>query len=216
MSIDTPPDLATGPGVLQFCEEVREAMAETFREHGEFECNGFSFCAYVFATHDPAPPANGGHRPEDWRIGPKLDRVQARLVRFPSFMMAAPATRHTAMFGKLVRDLARMTRGLGTLLISETWMVHSPAGEKRSPEAYRDSLPESLEHAPGRRETLFMRLEHEVAGNHTWSAEILRDPTRLEPWKPLDYDKLEGRLANLSPTSAGSAPPKSPPKDGAP
>jgi hypothetical protein len=184
-------DLSTPQGVLRFCEMRRAEMVRCFERIGRFEANGYAFCAYVFATHEAKAPAE--LTPEAWKPGPKLARVEPTLCQLPDWVMDQfPPEVHTQILGKTLGFFAKVTRALGVVLMTEMWMVSLPNKEDRA------ALPESLEHAPGRREGLMMSLEHSATGRKMWFAEIKRNPTRLEPWEERTPEDAEGRLLNLA------------------
>lgn len=191
--------LDTSAGVLRFCELRRREMADHFRHHGRFEVNGYSFTGYVFATHDIRAPRDPERsHPDQWKTGPKFDHVQALTLRLPEVIgMVVPNSQITLLWSRVIREYSKLTRAIGTLILSETWLVHAPEGTTDVRE-YRDTLPESLEDADNRQESLVMLLEHTAAGRKQWFSEIKRNPTWLAPWRELPVGDLEGRLTNLS------------------
>lgn len=83
----------------------------------------------------------------------------------------------------------------------ESWTASLPVGESRS------SLPESLEHAPGRQEALVTISVNRRRARHSMRR-ILRDPLRLEP---IEIDTEEGSFGGrfaelLDPPIAAPAP----------
>lgn len=191
-------NLETKQDVLRFCELRRAEMVRCFERLGRFECNGYSFGAYVFATHAMQTPADPTQL-DDYKPGRKLGRVEAQLCRLPPLIYdLLPPEQHTAVFGHVVKAFAKVTRSVGALLMSETWHV-SYAGKAagKSPEEIRGELPENLEDAPGRREALFMHLEHGLTGRRIWFAQIQRNPTLVEPWQENPMEDAKGRLVDL-------------------
>jgi hypothetical protein len=190
----TPLDLSTRAGVLRFCELRRAEMVGCFERLGRFESNGFSFCGYVFATHAVKVPAD----PIDldgWKTGAKLDRVTAERVRMPAALHGViPAAQETAIFSMATRQFAKLSRSIGTLVMTEMWHVQTETRQGR------DNLPERLEDYKGadRGETLYVHLEHTATGRRIWRAEIRREPTRLEPWEEMEFLDSEGRLVDLA------------------
>lgn len=185
-------DLSTAAGVLRFCEDKRAEMVRCFERVGRFEENGQSFCAYLFATHE-VKVAPRPRKPEDWKTGPRLERVSIIPCRLPSddaVERLGPGTQKD-LFASVVNGLGKLSRALGYVLLSETWMKTAESLEERQ------QWPASLEFAPGRREALFMNLEHTATGRKVWKAEILREPTRLLEWESMDWSDVEGRFVNL-------------------
>ncbi len=191
--------LDTSAGVLRFCELRRREMAESFRQHGRFEVNGYSFTGYVFATHDIRAPRDARRsHPDEWKTGPKLGHVLAFPLRMPEFLgQVVPNSQITLLWSRVIREYTKLTRAIGTLIMSEAWHVFAPQGTT-DVHAYRDTLPEDLEDADNRKESLIMMLEHSAAGRKQWFSEIKRGPTRLEPWDEREMGGAEGRLVNLS------------------
>lgn len=184
-------DLSTAAGVLRFCEDKRAEMTRCFERVGRFEENGQAFCAYVFATHEVKGPARAGHV-DDWKTGRKLERVSLYPCRLPSYGLErfGPVTQKN-IFAQAINGLGKLSRALGYVLLSETWMATAKTLDERK------EWPDNLEHAPGRREALFMSLEHTATGHKIWKAEILREPTRLLEWETVNLDDAEGRFMNL-------------------
>jgi hypothetical protein len=187
-------DLSTKAGVLRFCELRRAEMVGCFERLGRFEMNGYSFGGYVFATHDV--------NSDGWKTGAKLDRVNAELCRMPKALIdQIPPGRQTEVFAHVMREFTKLTRAIGTVVMTEMWHVTMPGKPGKSAEEVRDELPDSLEHAPGRCEALYLQLEHGATGRRVWVAEIKRNPTRIEPWYepygPGETD-MKGRLVDLA------------------
>lgn len=179
-------DLTTIDGTLKFCADKRAEMESAFARDGRFEsAHGYSFMAWVFATHDL----------DETKLHPgkKLDRPEALACDLPRLFQALVHPRRlTDLFGKSVREFAALTRATGVLLLTEMWHATTPEGGKRS------DLPPSLADAPGRSERLVMFLEHSEIGCRQWFAEIRRDPTRLDPWQETRNLAVGGRLVNLT------------------
>jgi hypothetical protein len=191
--------LDTKAGVLRFCELRRREMAEAFMQEGRFDVNGYSFTGYVFATHEIRTPRNPERSHiDEWKTGPKLDHVRGLGLRMPAALgMVVPDSQITLLWSRVIREYTKLTRAIGTVIMSETWLVFGPAGTTNMHE-YRDTLPDSLEDADNRQESLVMLLEHSAVGRKQWFSEIKRNPTRLEPWTEPDWADAEGRLTNLS------------------
>lgn len=176
-------DLSTAAGVLQFAEERRAEMTECFERLGRFEANGYSFCAYVFATLAVELTDEGVES-----VG-ALPAVEARLVELPSIARyIVPPERHGAAFGEILRRYIRATRAIGVLSMTEMWHAVSRVVPGESFAQARGKLPRQLKDATGRGECLGMLLTHKATGHRHWRAAIHREPTRLEPWQ-----QLEGR-----------------------
>lgn len=193
--------LDTSAGVLRFCELRRREMAEQFMKDGRFEVRGHSFGGYVFATHAIRVPKDRGGPIDAWKVGPKLDHVEAIPIYLPEWCDAVMEARQlTSFWAMAIKSYVKLTRAIGTLIMSETWQVQTPPGvaARVSAQEYRDTLPDSLEDADNRRESLMVLLEHSATGRRNWMSEIKRSPTRLEPWASPDYGDMEGRLVNLS------------------
>jgi hypothetical protein len=205
-------DLATEQGALAFCEEKRREMEGVFADRGRFEMNGYSFGAYVFATHQVLPPERsvpvGAHKPlslEDvidrWRTGDELPMPRAERCRLPSFVsILIPDDQQTAFFGRAVRVLSDKSRAIGTVVMGEMWMARPDHVPGETAEQARARLPKSLEDYDGRTEGLFLRLEHKFAGSRMWTKAIHRDPDRLDDeWVLFEETdgNTEGRLVNL-------------------
>lgn len=183
-------DLATAAGALAFARARLDEMAACFRRLGRFESNGHSFNAFVFATCEPLA---------DGRPGRKLDVCRALEFRpAPLALALVPPRMHTKIFGEALRAYAKASRAIGILVMTEMWMVHQE-GEPGVPiEEMRKRLPRSLEDAPQRREQLVCWLEHAATGHRLWRSEILREPTRLDPWEEkADQAPHGGRLIGL-------------------
>src|SRR5262245_6691219 len=99
-------DLSTSAGVLAFAQSRRQEMTNLFHRLGRFESNGFSFEAYVFATHELRASEDGTL--EGWRTGKKLDRVQPLVCRMPpeAHLFVAPE-RMTTLMGQVIGHYAR-------------------------------------------------------------------------------------------------------------
>jgi hypothetical protein len=179
------PNLAKADDVLRFCADQREAMEANWRRNGRFEANGYSFCAYVFATHAPSkPPGAAGAHPETWQPGRKLDRVEAKLCQLPPLLRLLDNTQsHTATFEPVLRAYARACKAVGVLFCGEGWFVKMEAASDEEALRKRAELPRSLEDAPGRIERLFMELQHQDAGIRRWFCTIQSDPRRLDRWE---------------------------------
>ncbi|MEY4545372.1 MAG: hypothetical protein RL685_1567 [Pseudomonadota bacterium] len=194
----SPRDLSTSAGVLDFARARRQEMANCFRRLGRFDSNGYSFEAYVFATHALRTPSDPGDL-SAWRTGKKLDRVAPLMCRMPreAHLFVGPADA-TALMGQAIRHYARLTRAVGVLFMTEMWRVHQEKRESQTSEQARAELPRNLEHAPGRTEELAMWVEHSATGHRYWHADIKREPTRLEQWQEQSgYTPDRGRLVNL-------------------
>jgi hypothetical protein len=190
--------LDTSAGVLRFCELRRREMAEGFTREGRFEVRGQSFAGYVFATHEVGSPPSRGAPIEAWKVGAKRAHVEAIPVYLPEWAGALIEPHQaTELFSQCVRQYTRLTRAIGTLVMSEIWTVRLE-GDREQAKAARDALPRSLEDADNRRESLFMMLEHSATGQRQWWSAIKRNPTRLEPWTEAKMDDAEGRLIGLS------------------
>lgn len=204
-------DLETEQGVLEFCEEKRRLMERTFEVLGRFEMNGYSFGAYVLATHEVLPPERNEAPPprtiEDvltgWKTGEPFPLVRAELCRLPVFVrLVIPEDQHTAFFGRAIRALSEKSRAIGTVVMGEMWMARPDHVPGETAEEARSKLPASLEDYEGRTEGLFLRLEHKLAGSRMWTKTIHRNPDRLDAdWVLFDetMGKSEGRLVNLVP-----------------
>lgn len=182
-------DLSTAAGALRFAELRRGEMAACFERNGRFEsATGYSFSAFVFATHSIDGLARG----------PKLPHVAARLCDLPRFARDLfPPAHQSAAFGDFVRSFAKVSGAVGTLVMMEGWCVSTPVEPGQSVQEQRDTLPPRLEDAPGRIETLDLWLTHNATGARNWRAEIHRDPTRLGPWVARSVSPVSGNLVNL-------------------
>jgi hypothetical protein len=206
-------DLATEKGVLEFCEAQRREMEAVFGDLGRFEMNGYSFGAYILATHEVQPPERVelGARPEaprkladvvaGWKTGDPLPRTRADLCKLPEWIRAVlPVEDHTAFFGSVVRVLSEKSRAIGTVVMGEMWMAQPAHVPGETAEQARSKLPRSLADYDGREEGLFLRLEHKVTGPRMWTKKIVRNPDGLAAdWVLNDYKNAEGRLVNLVP-----------------
>lgn len=176
-------------------------MESSWRSRGRFEANGYSFCAYVFATHAPTkPPGRAGADPATWEPGRKLERVEARLCQLPPIVrLIDPTQSHTAAFERCLRPYARACKAIGTLFCGEGWFIGIQADSDEEAQRKRAALPRSLEDAPGRLEKLFMQLEHHAVGTRLWFSTIHRDPDRLGPWeRGADIASPIGRFYDLA------------------
>jgi len=206
-----PIDLATETGALEFAESKRREMERCFEVHGRFEMNGYSFGAYVFTTHEviapmQMPPPN---RPIEetlarWKTGARLPQPKAELCRLPEWVrLFVRADQHTAFFGSVLRALNEKSRAIGTVVMGKSWLAMPEHVPGETAEQARAKLPASLEDYEGRREGLFLRLEHKLAaGGRMWTNEITRNPTSLGEWKLFDEagdGSCEGRLVDLIP-----------------
>lgn len=190
-------NLETKEGVLRFCELRRREMVGCFERLGRYECNGYSFGAYVFATHElqgTAEPIG----PDDFKTGKRLAHVKAEHVRLPRFIgQILPPEQHTLAFREVVKSYAQITRSMGALIMTEMWHAVTTGRTKEEAMAARASLPERLVDMPERGERLMMQLEHSATGRCIWYAEIKRNPTRVEPWQEPTIGDAQGRLSNL-------------------
>jgi hypothetical protein len=189
-------DLSTKAGVLRFCELRRAEMVGCFERLGRFESNRFAFCGYVFATHAVKVPPDPGDL-DGWTTGAKLGRITAERVRMPSVLHGLiPPEKETLLFSMATRQFAKLSRSVGSLVMSEMWHVQTTSiGE-------RQAMPERLADytGPGRREVLQVQVEHVATGRRVWQAEIRRDPTRLDPWRELELTSTDshGRLVDMA------------------
>lgn len=113
-------NLAEEAGVLEFCEQQRKAMVDTFHRLGRYEVNGNSCSAVVFTTR-AAPQPDGVHAdPLHWQQGPKLDTVTPVEVTLPAFVRALlPPQQHTACFRYMVDGMwveQKFKKGKGRLV----------------------------------------------------------------------------------------------------
>jgi hypothetical protein len=187
-------DLSTKAGVLRFCALRRAEMVGCFERLGRFESNGFAFCGYVFATHAVKVPSDPAEL-EGWKTGAKLGRVTAERVRMPAALHGViPAEQETALFSMATRQFSKLSRSIGTLVMTETWVVTTATLDERK------ALPKRLEDYEGsdRRECLYVQLEHAATGRHIWFAEIERNPTRLAQWEEKTFTDSTGRLVNMA------------------
>lgn len=196
-------DLSTAAGVLRFAELRRAEMRNLFEARGRYECNGFSFGGFVFATHAIARPPGEppGEDPlEHWKTGRKLPAVGAEPVQLFTWVFdILPPEKHTQLFSHVVRSYAQMTRAIGSLMMTECWLAHATKVPGETREQARDKLPRNLEHAPERQEALLMLLEHAALGERrSWRATIERDPTRVGEWENYEMTDMTGRLVNLT------------------
>jgi hypothetical protein len=183
-------DLSTKAGVMRFCELRRAEMAADFNRVGRYECNGFAYGGYVFAQHGLRGPP--GLAPEDWATGPKLPRITALPVTLPRIIgETMPWQQITSFFARTVREYSRATRATGVLFMTEAWRTEVE-GDKPPDRAYG-----WVEKQANRKEALMMMLEHPQHGRQMWMADILREPTRLEPWREHGGTVGKGRLANM-------------------
>ena len=204
-------DLATEQGALAFCEEKRREMEAVFGDLGRFEMNGYSFGAYVLATHEvvlperlpPPTPRTLEDVLAGWKTGAPLPAARAELCRLPEFVrLVIPEDQHTAFFGRAVRALSEKSRAVGTVVMGEMWMARPDHVPGETAEQARARLPASLEDYDGRTEGLFVRLEHKATGSRMWTKAIHRNPDRLDAdWVLFDEQagKSEGRLVDLVP-----------------
>jgi len=175
---------------MRFCELRRAEMAADFHRVGRYECNGFAYGGYVFAQHAVRAPV--ALAPEDWATGAKLPCITAMPLTLPRLIgETMPWQQITSFFGRTAREYARATRATGVLFMTEAWRV----------EAEGDVPPDRpygwVEKQPNRKEALMMMLEHPQHGRQMWAADILREPTRLEPWREYGGTLTAGRLANM-------------------
>jgi hypothetical protein len=196
-------DLSTAAGALRFCELRRNEMVGAFEQQGRFEANGYSFDAWVFATHEVIGPDKPGADPSAWKTGRKLAAVKAKQLTLPKWFESVGPDLAKDIYSEALKGYAKLSRAIGTVFMTEMWMVSMTATEgapdpRADAQRQRDALPDSLEHAPGRREGLCLWLEHSAAGSCQWLAEIQRDPTRLGAWQELRLEGAEGRFVNLT------------------
>jgi hypothetical protein len=176
--------------------------------------NGYSFGAYVLATHEVLapekiePPIPGAPRKlEDvaagWKTGDPLPQPRAQLCRLPRWVgLVLAAEDQTLFFGHVVRVLNEKSRAIGSVVMGEMWMARPAHVPGETAEQARAKLPRSLEDYDGRTEGLFLRLEHKATGSRMWTKAIHRNPDRLDAdWVLFDEQagKSEGRLVNLVP-----------------
>jgi hypothetical protein len=131
-------------------------------------------------------------RPRTGRPGAKLPRITARPVTLPRLIgETMPWQQITGFFGRTVREYARATRATGVLFMTEAWRT----------EVEGDAPPDRaygwVEKQPNRKESLMMMLEHPAFAREMWFADILREPTRLEPWRKTEGSLGKGRLADM-------------------
>jgi hypothetical protein len=177
-------NLDTKPGVLRFCEQQQREMVRCFERLGRYEGG---------KAHGKGLDLAG------WKTGQKLDQVSALPCQLPRWVEGVvPHRQHTVLFGETLRSYAKLTRAIGTLIMSETWHLHTVGEPGKSAEEIRGQYPDDLEDAPDRQEALMLRLEHSAAGRIIWFAVIKRHPTRLEPWQDMTPADATGRLMNLS------------------
>jgi len=200
-------DLATEQGALEFCESTRGKMELQFAISGRFEMNGYSFGAFVFRTHtvlapDEMPGAGTLESvAEAWKTGEPLPHPQAELIRLPRWVMdAMPAEHHTAFFSHVVRTISEKSRAIGVVTLGEMWFAMPDHVPGETAEQARSKLPKSLADYEGRKEGLFVSLEHKVVGKRMWTTAISRNPTRLGPWElyPQPFE-TEGNFCGLVP-----------------
>jgi hypothetical protein len=190
-------DLSTRAGALAFARRERERMVAEWDKHGRFERRGFSFDAWVFATHavDRDPSRSGV---EAYATGARLPAVAA--VRCsPPLLLAAiddPAVAKEG-YAHVIREYAKTTRAIGTLFMSEIWTGAFTAPDREAAKRERAERPESLEDWDDRGEALYMALEHTATGRLFWLARITRNPTRLGAWEEKRFDDAEGRFVGL-------------------
>ena len=188
-------DLGTAEGALRFAELRRNEMRATFERDGEYSANGYSFCGFVFETHEILTPSDGSAP----RTGAKHDQPVAMLVQLPHWVQfAVPPSGHTEVFKLLLAKMAETSRACGHLFLSEMWHVHIEADDLETARKKRAEMPALLEHAGEQRcESLFAVLDHVQLGRRSWAARILRDPTRLEPWQEQLGGAIHGRFAGI-------------------
>jgi hypothetical protein len=193
-------DLSTKAGVLAFAKRERERMASEFDRHGRFERRGFSFDAWVFATHavDCDPGKSGV---DAYTTGERLPVVTAARCS-PPFLLATvsdPVIQKEG-FAHVLREYSKITRAIGTLFMSEIWTSQIVLPKEAGRDAFekeRAARPESVEDWDDRKEALYMALEHTAAGRCYWVAPITRNPTRLGAWQEQKFDDAEGRFVGL-------------------
>lgn len=186
-------DLATSAGVLRFCELRRAEMVRCFERLGRFEANGYSVGGYALITHDVTlPPADKRAEPTAWRTGRRLPGVAPVHVQLPHAAREfLPPAQLSEVFGSAVRRYCKLGRAVGAIVMGEMWLATSASLEER------DKLPDRLDDYAGRREVLYMRLEHRAVGGRVWTAEIGREPTRLAAWREGNPATLGGHLVNV-------------------
>lgn len=72
-------------------------------------------------------------------------------------------------FAKELRRLAAELGSVGMVFMSEAWMVTAETEEATK----KFKKHHSLEHVPGRKETVLFQAEHRYMGQKTWTAEIV-------------------------------------------
>lgn len=188
--------LETAEGALAFCHWCMAQMREQFLRDGEYP----SPDGYVLATCEvPAkPPTKRGQK-----ITPGVKLPEARAVRAP-FRAGTPEMALMAMlkraderdvFAEAMQFLSQGMGAVGVVLMMEAWYMESE-GVTPPPKSGRWFDGPVCEQ-PGRREGLFVTLEHNIAGSRYWSARIHRNPTRLEPFVEKPIGSTEGRLTHL-------------------
>lgn len=192
-------DLTTERGALNYAERARSSMSDEWRKHGRFERNGHAYGAELFATH--AVDTSG--TPGQWKPGEKLPRCAAAPCNLPKWLHLPTFAGHTItrdLMAETVTRYAKACKAIGVLFLSEMWFIHVE-GDGMTPEKAaeaRKGMTESLEHEPGRKEALFMSLEHSaLPTRRQWRAEILRNPNRLEPWVDFGMRESQGRFVDL-------------------
>lgn len=198
-------ELATGEGVLRFCELQRARARKQFEREGRFGANGFGTVAHVFLTHRVIP-APDPRDVEAWRTGDPLPAVVPERITMPprAAALLTAANRFELggqIMGKTLRVYAELGRADGVLVVSEQWWGLIETDDAAEGERIRAERPARVEAwAPEqRREVIWVRLEHRLTGVRTWLAEIHRNPTRLGPWGEPKLFGLEGHLVDIIP-----------------
>lgn len=189
--------LSTRAGALAFAQRERERMTSLFDKHGRFERRGFSFDAWVFATHavDCDPSRSGV---DAYVTGARLPTVTAVRCSPPILLAVIPdPTVAKDGYAHVVREFTKITRAIGTLFMSEIWTGRATAPDRDAAMRERAARPESIEDWDDRGEALYMALEHTETGRLYWKAPITRNPTRLGAWQELKFDDVEGRFVGL-------------------
>lgn len=194
-------DLSTQAGVLRFCESKRAEMVRCFERVGQFEENGQSFFAYLFATHEV--DTRGARSPDEWKTGAKMAKTTAVACRMPDsplikLLSATDPNRVKDIYSYVLRAQGKLQKAIGYVFMTEMWFMQMEGATPENVKRERASMPASLEHQPGRSEALFLSVEHQALGRRMWFAEILREPTRLLEWADRTPDDAEGRFVDLT------------------
>jgi len=211
-------NLATLQGALQFAEQQRADMARCWQRHRRFEVAGMSYGGYVFGTHNIRVPQNM-LAVDQWATGEKLDRPVPIKVEFGPTLQAIvrgymkgrdefdQATAMKDVLSTGIKAFAALSKACGVLFMAEAWVAESPLEQsgkatwssEDSYEAWRKTIPRSLEDYDKRKEELWMILEHtELPERRMWRAPITRDPDRLHPWYQAELGAAaEGRFVQF-------------------